>query len=356
MKWYKLQDSSTIFRSIQHRKDNLPLSHEFLLLQLNDGAVCRVERTAHSLSMNAILHTGCDANDYIQYFPAGTYEAYARDKPSELIAEVSFPRDLDIMDVLAVCYAIYSQPRTRTYTLQRFNCYFFCNTILLALTRRFVQWDATVTLDTWGDALNQALDLLGHISRDLASEHLVFRVCRLLEPYSPGPAECFLNAFRDRLGGESDAYNSLKHALSKTLWRSSWTVRMNRSIADHVDAAVAAALDGDGNSAQIFKSATRDSRRVLQEKHKTFADVNKIFNRKATAAISDDLHLVVEASDERYRLNKIENPRSIFRYAWISLASHALGAWFPIQMLMAGDMKEWGFKGKCILPWKKVPV
>lgn len=357
MNWYRIQQvSSTTFRSIQHRKDsNPPFFHEFLLLQLDDGSVCRVERAGHS-SMEAILNAGCVANDCIQYFSSISYKAYSLSNPSELISEVHFPCDLDIMDVLAVCYAISSWPRTRTYTLQRFNCYFFCSTILLALSRRFLSWDAAVTLDTWKSALNQALDQLAQASQTPASEHLVFRICRLLEPNNPNPVECFLEAFRDRLGGAPDAYNSLKCTLSKTLWRSSWAVRMNRSITSHVNAAVATALDRNVNCARVLKSAIHDSRDMLREKYETFDVVNDIFKKKATAAVCDNMHLITQASDERYRLEKIENPRSVFRYAWIHLAASALGIWFPIQIFMAGDMQEWGFKGNNIFLQKKVLV
>ncbi|KAG8716488.1 hypothetical protein FRC08_009427 [Ceratobasidium sp. 394] len=348
MAWYKLQQiSSTTIQSIQHRRDSEgPFFHEFLLLRLSDDAVCRVERTGEGSRIDALRNIGCVANDYIQHFSAASYEAFTLNKPSELIAEAHFPSAFDIMDVLAICYAIYIRPRTRTYTLQRFNCYFLCNTILLALSRRFLRWEATVTSDTWKNELNQALDQLVQASRDPASNHLLFRVCRLLEPGNPGAAEFFFKVFRDRLGGEPDAYNALKRALAETLWQSSWTTNMNRSITGHVNAAVTFALDGAGKCAQVFKSATCDGKKVLKEKHETFSVVNKIFNKHAAAAMSDGVRQFTEASEEQYRLEKIERPRSILRYAWVHLASHALGLWFPVQMLMASDseMEEWGFR------------
>ncbi|CAE6507936.1 unnamed protein product, partial [Rhizoctonia solani] len=348
MKWYELQKaSSTKFRSIQHRRDiGHPYYHEFLLIQLINGAFCRVERTGEGSRVDAIRNIGCAANDYIQYFPSITaYETFIRDsKPSKLIAEIRFPCNLDIMDVLAVCYAVYIQPRTRTYTLQRFNCYFLCTIILLALTRRFTRWEATVTSDTWKEAVNYALDRVGEVSRDPNSTQLVFRVCRYLEPGCAEPSEFILKALRDELGAEPGTYSSVKQALAGNLWRSAWPRCKNRAMVRNINKAISIAIGGDSGCARAFNSAIHDGKTVLQQKHATFAMVNKIHNKKATAAMADGVNALAKGSAEQYRLEKIERPSSMFRDAWVSVVSSAVGFWFPIQLLCAGDMETWGFK------------
>lgn len=346
MGWYKLQQaSSTAFRSIQHHRDSdPPFFHEFLLLQLNDGALCRIERTGQGSRIDAIRNIGCTAHDYIQYFSASDYKAFTVDKPSELIAQVDLPHDFDIMDVLAICYAIYKRPRTRAYTLQRFNCYFLCGTILLVLTRRLVRWEAMVTFDIWNEALYQSLDRLAHISRDPTKRYLLLHVCRLLEPDTPEPAGFIFKALRDRLGTLPDAYNSLKQALINNLWRNAWNGRMNQAIVDHVNNAVAVALEGDGDCAKVLRSATHDSKKVLQAKIESYATVNNILNKKAVDALSDGTKALAKATGEHYRMEKMERPHSVIQEVWIFTATHVCGALFPIQLALSGDMEEWGFK------------
>ncbi|CAE6476349.1 unnamed protein product [Rhizoctonia solani] len=346
-KWYHDigESSATTFRTVQHRRDSKSLFyHEFLLIELNDGAICRIERTGEGSRVDAIRQFGCVANDYIQYFRPTTYDASTLgSKPSELVAEVHFPNELDIMDVLAICYAIYEGGRTRKYTLQRFNCYFFCGTILLALARRFLQWEKNIAFDDWKKAVNYALDRVEEVSRDPKNTELIFYVCRRLEPNNAEPADFILNALRDRLGTEL-AYHSVKQALARNLWRSTWSEFKNQAIVQHINSAIAVAIRGETDCARAFTSAIHDGKKALQQKHEKFAMVHKVFNKKATAAISDGVRALAKASHEQYRLEKIERPTSIFRDAWVSVASNAVGFWFPIQLLCSGDMEEWGFK------------
>ncbi|KAH7334987.1 hypothetical protein B0J17DRAFT_630933 [Rhizoctonia solani] len=347
MRWYHdlEKSSTTTFRTIQHRRDTKSFfCHEFLLVKLSDGAICRIERTGEGSRVDAIRQFGCVANDYIQYFRPTTYEVSTLgSKSSELVAEIHFPHELDIMDVLAICYAIYEGDRTRKYTLQRFNCYFLCGTILLALSRRFLRWEETVVFDNWRRAIAYAIDCIEEISRNPESTELVFRVCRYLEPNNAEPTDFILNALRDRLGTKL-GYDSVKQALAGNLWRSTWPAYMNQAIVQHINGAIAIAIRRETNCARAFTSAIHDGNKVLKEKYETFAMIHKVFNKKATAAISDGVKALAKASHEQYRLEKIERPTSIFRDAWVSVASNAVGFWFPVQLLCSGDMEEWGFK------------
>ncbi|CAE6440423.1 unnamed protein product [Rhizoctonia solani] len=348
MKWYNLQNvpgSSTKFRSIEHRRDSeRTYFHEFLLIKLTDGAICRVERTGQGLSIDVFRSNGCDTHDYIQYFLPTEYESSIfNSRPSKLVAEIEFPCDLDIMDVLAVCYAVHKRPYTRSFTMQRFNCYFLCGAILLALTRRFVRWEATVTLDTWQEALDQALAQVVRRYHDPNNTDLMFRVWHYIEPNSEEPVKFILKALRDRLGTEP-TLDSLKQALAGNLWRSSWPTCRNRAIVQHVNSAIAIAISGDSDCAKVFHSAIHDGKSVLQERHKTFATVHKIFNKKATGAMYDSLSALEKASQEQCRLDSMERPTSILHDAWVSIASTTVGLWFPIRLLCSDDVETWGFK------------
>ncbi|KAG9118645.1 hypothetical protein FRC07_006739, partial [Ceratobasidium sp. 392] len=120
--WYQTQvrfsqesGSTTRFTSIQHRRNrDSPYFHEFLLIRLADaeGSYYRLERTGGGSNVRAITLLGCMACDMIEWFPASRYQEFILNKPSDLIAEVQFPSEFDILDILAVCYSI-QQRRSR---------------------------------------------------------------------------------------------------------------------------------------------------------------------------------------------------------------------------------------------------
>ncbi|KAG8734923.1 hypothetical protein FRC10_011213, partial [Ceratobasidium sp. 414] len=314
MRWYKAQQaSSTQFQLVQHRRDcDAPFYHEFILLQLDDGSICRIERTGEGSRVDAVRNFGCAANDYIQWFPASGYESFVKDKPSELIAEVDFCREFDIMDVLAICWSIHRGPRTRAYTLQRFNCYFLCGTILSILARRLTQWEAGFTRNVWVDTLHQTLDQLTHMSREREVNHLVLHICRLLDPDCQNPTEFIFGALRTKLGTE-DVYCHMRRALADTLWRTAWSGRMSRALEEYVNAAVALAIEGEGRSARTFKSAISDPRQVLRERIGSFATVNEIVAKKAVGAVAYGTASIERAFHEHYQMENIEERRPISR-------------------------------------------
>ncbi|KAG9126656.1 hypothetical protein FRC07_002596 [Ceratobasidium sp. 392] len=115
----------------------------------------------------------------------------------------------------------------------------------------------------------------------------------------------------------------------------------------HVNSAVAIALEGDNNGAKVLKAAVHDKRKALRARFETYDNVNRIINKKAVVALSDHLHLVARGTEEQYRMEKIEHPHPIWKEMWVTVAIHAVGAFWPIQLLFQDDMEEWGFKGKC---------
>ncbi|KAG8689952.1 hypothetical protein FRC09_012189, partial [Ceratobasidium sp. 395] len=147
MRWYNDQnDSSRKFRLVEHRRDiQGPFYHEFLLLILTDGAICRVERVGEGSRRDAVLDTGCTANDLIQWFSSDAYPVFETKHPSSLISKVDLLSEYDILDVLAVCYAVQNTKACKVYTLQQYNCYFLCLTVLAVLTRRAANWEGVIT-------------------------------------------------------------------------------------------------------------------------------------------------------------------------------------------------------------------
>ncbi|KAG8734963.1 hypothetical protein FRC10_011154 [Ceratobasidium sp. 414] len=229
--WYRTQVKSSLqgagpttrFSVMQHRRTlEPPFFHEFLLIPLTDGSCYRLERTGVGSNVDAISETGSAACDIIEWFPRDKYKEYIKDKPSDLITEVRFSSDFDILDVLAVCYSIQQQPRARKYTLQCYNCYFFCCTILAALTRRLVDWERIEFSNTWDKILEQVFDKISALSSspitEKAKEYSILRVCSLRDPQNPSPGQPVINALRDALQTASTAPGAFKESLDDTIW------------------------------------------------------------------------------------------------------------------------------------------
>ncbi|KAG8697828.1 hypothetical protein FRC08_006304 [Ceratobasidium sp. 394] len=155
MRWYNDQSaSSRKFQTIEHRRDiRGPFYHESLSPRPTDGAVCRLERAGEGLQADAIRYTGCAAHDLIQWFGPKDHAKFESEHPSALISEVGFPFEYDIIDALAVCYSVQNTKACRVYTLQRYNCYFLCLTVLAVLTRRAASLETIITGRVWNSAL-----------------------------------------------------------------------------------------------------------------------------------------------------------------------------------------------------------
>ncbi|KAG8751759.1 hypothetical protein FRC11_009038, partial [Ceratobasidium sp. 423] len=157
--WYSRQPCKQI-TSVQHRKSRAaPFYHEFLVFQLADGNFCRFERVGDpDARLDALDRQGSLAHDLAEAFPLSQIEAV--DKSSDLISELTFPPRMELMDMLAVCYSIQQLDKTRSYTLQRYNCYFFCWAQLIVLTRRLSLWNEA-PIERWPEIVG---NLINHIS------------------------------------------------------------------------------------------------------------------------------------------------------------------------------------------------
>ncbi|KAL5631905.1 hypothetical protein ACGC1H_000064 [Rhizoctonia solani] len=110
--WYKEQ-SCTTFRTFQHRKERSGFRHEFIVIQLSDGSVCRIKRMRDpDARFDALSLRGSVAHDMAQCFGSnGIQEACL--ESSDTVAEVTLPCDFDIMDVLKICRAIHEGEKIR---------------------------------------------------------------------------------------------------------------------------------------------------------------------------------------------------------------------------------------------------
>ncbi|KAG9075526.1 hypothetical protein FRC06_010051, partial [Ceratobasidium sp. 370] len=255
MGWYDQQcKSSTRFWSIEHRRNVEGLFlHEFLLLKLTDGAICRVERTGEGSRTDAIRSIGCTAHDFIQWFTKSDYDQFSAKCPSVLIAEVDLRQEFDILDVLAICYSIQNTKACRVYTLQRYNCYFLCLTVLTMLTRRVASWETMVTNDEWDSCVSSLLDKLSNLSPDDSKKYPITRLCALLEPDNPQPGRFIFDALRAHLTSQAGALTSYSQAMKKTLWRTAWDSLLFNSLITSLQPTVSTILEDESHCGTLFR-------------------------------------------------------------------------------------------------------
>jgi hypothetical protein len=201
----------------------------------------------------AIGPIGSVAHDIIQWFTA---DDYATDplgqEESELLIEVDLPRTFDLLDILAICYTIQQCHKTSKYTLQRFNCYFYCGTILAILTRRIVDWENLITNEVWTRMVDNMLNELRQKQRQDDFEYLAVGICSTLDPSSSTPENFIIDSLRTELG--AGARESLIGAITKTLWQEELPLAVKKGLSAPVDNAVNNALTDNSTSAVTLRT------------------------------------------------------------------------------------------------------
>ncbi|KAJ1301888.1 hypothetical protein OPQ81_000728 [Rhizoctonia solani] len=217
-----VQDDSGVskrFKIIERWRDvNPPFFHEYLLIHLLDGGVCRLERLGQGLELDAIRQLGCQAHDIIQWFPPGEYKPEKlSENPQELVIQVDLPREFDLLDVLEICYTVKKTKRSAPYTLQRFNCYFLCTTVLAILVRRTVEWSTLLRDNDWPAMLDR---LVKHLQETKCEDNYAYLGLGLCDLVISGdsPREYLLERLRRELSGADWVLGNINREFSRTLW------------------------------------------------------------------------------------------------------------------------------------------
>ncbi|CAE6355150.1 unnamed protein product, partial [Rhizoctonia solani] len=135
--WYKRIQSTSIM-GIQLRKEfEEPFRHEFILVSLEGGEFCRIDRRGDpNVPTQTLSSNGSDAHDTVHQL--ATVDGI--DLESECLVQLRFDGAIDLSFLLLICFNIRNDPKSQRYTLQRFNCYFFSWTITSILARHSVTW------------------------------------------------------------------------------------------------------------------------------------------------------------------------------------------------------------------------
>ncbi|QRV80087.1 hypothetical protein RhiJN_08102 [Ceratobasidium sp. AG-Ba] len=339
MGWYKQQGvSSTRFRFIEHRRNtDGPFYHEFLLLKLTDGAICRVERVGDGSRSDAIRSIGCVANDLIQWFSEDEYNKFSASMPSVLIAEVDFAKNFDILDVLATCYAIQTTQGCRAYTLQRYNCYFLCLTVLTVLARRISYWEGGVSTELWDSTLTSILEQITTAPDEGLGKHLILRMCKILDPKNPQPENIVLTAIRTRLGSNTGAPSHVSEALGQMLWWADYESILQVGLSAEASLSTKSILQSSGTCANNFRHAVYLSHQDAEKSIEADHSLSKVYYKQLFEQVSRYCDQYRTATEDVYRMLKMEH--SVSRFRMLLIKPYALAS-----VLAAGIRPDWAIE------------
>ncbi|KDN34549.1 hypothetical protein RSAG8_12352, partial [Rhizoctonia solani AG-8 WAC10335] len=250
-KWYNQRTGSTRLVSIQHWRDRrVPYHHEFLLMELGDGAMCRLERVGAGSRAAAIGRVGCTAHDIIQHFPPHTYSnTLLAAEPSELVVELD-AEGFDLLDVLAICHSVQQYRRSSTYTVQRFDSHFLCTTALIILARRIANWENRITEDAWRSMVDRMINTLHNASGD-AHDFFGLAISAFINTDQPKPRSFVLNSIQNKLG--ASGRHDLRNEIAGTLWHKDLKLAAQNSLSNAVKDAVRHALNDSDPCATRLK-------------------------------------------------------------------------------------------------------
>lgn len=139
--WYNHRRNLSIHTMQLRKEREYPFFHEYIVFRLRDFGGCyridRRQRPDEDIPLESIYQGGVEAYDTIEHVRSLDDTLYC---PSDCIVEIEFKVDVPIALLPRIFEAIHEHPRARLYTLQRFNCYFFAQTILLCTARSAIEY------------------------------------------------------------------------------------------------------------------------------------------------------------------------------------------------------------------------
>jgi hypothetical protein len=134
--WYSRRSKSLLHKIQLHKEHEPPFFHEYIVFSLRDGGgYFRIDRRQlpnEDIPLNCVYTSGVEAYDTIEQVTSFDDALYCR---SDCLIEIEFKVKVDLMIILKICRAIHQHPLASVYTLQRYNCYFFAQTIMTCVAR-----------------------------------------------------------------------------------------------------------------------------------------------------------------------------------------------------------------------------
>ncbi|QRV91887.1 hypothetical protein RhiJN_19905 [Ceratobasidium sp. AG-Ba] len=167
--WCNIWASGIQFKFVEYRQNKAGVKHEFIYLRglrrapnfspsdisseaenlweglgdLLDQRICVIERMASpDTPVNALVRT--NAMDYVNIFEENSEVAQDRRSESNVLLEIDLEEYRNFSDVVDICYHIVTHSKSQYYTLQQYNCFFFCWNIILGLVHPQEKWVSSV--------------------------------------------------------------------------------------------------------------------------------------------------------------------------------------------------------------------
>lgn len=145
--WYQRRGDRTLIRAMQLRKERKsPFFHEYIAFSLQDsGGFFRMDRRQQpdeNTPLDSIYTHGVEPFDTIEEVSSLDDGLYGS---SDCLIEIEFKSNtkVHLALLLKICHAICQHKHSSVYTLQRYNCYFFAQTIILCTACAASNWDGT---------------------------------------------------------------------------------------------------------------------------------------------------------------------------------------------------------------------
>ncbi|KAF9520776.1 hypothetical protein BS47DRAFT_1378611 [Hydnum rufescens UP504] len=155
MEWHhSLGRRPTKINVFQLRREGSAFKHQYVVLILSDNCILRLDRRGDEANpVNTMKDEGTESVDTI----ADVESLSDLDKTSDCLAKLHCQgSNVDLLNIIKICFGIHRDNKAGRYTLQRFNCYFFAWTLLIATARHIVRWDMLPPDSSW-ETMSQTL-------------------------------------------------------------------------------------------------------------------------------------------------------------------------------------------------------
>ncbi|EUC56120.1 Wbp11 domain protein [Rhizoctonia solani AG-3 Rhs1AP] len=138
--WYSGLENPYIHTMQLRKERESPFFHEFLVIRLSAGTYWRFDRRQkpdENTPLNSLYTDGVPAHDTIEQVTSLESPLYTR---SDCVVQLEFKVNVHVGLVLRICRAIQNHIGARVYTIQRYNCYFFAQTLLFCTACGVSDW------------------------------------------------------------------------------------------------------------------------------------------------------------------------------------------------------------------------
>ncbi|CUA67869.1 hypothetical protein RSOLAG22IIIB_03301 [Rhizoctonia solani] len=177
--WQERHELRTV-KVMQLRKEQkAPFFHEYVTFKLNDGTCFRIDRRQvpdEDSPMSCTKEQGVEAYDTLEQVSCLDDSTYS---VSDCLIELSFEYPVSVVGVTTICYWISRHSKAHIYTLQKYNCYFYAQTIVLLTS---CDWDGD---DIWWTNDSHKANLRSLHNWEVTERQRGSRPAKALDPAQP---------------------------------------------------------------------------------------------------------------------------------------------------------------------------